>query len=160
MPVLIAWSGFLGAWLLVAGPVFQAAVELDEETFDRDSITVAARSVGPQPRVSPWWWLLPPVAFLIQRNRTRAYRQALLEVLDRADIERMVSFGNVATGWLIVGLGAFGIAIKESWELCEVYEWPAWVFALLVAVALTLSFGYTVARMRRAHQMLQEPTAD
>jgi hypothetical protein len=27
---LILWSGFLGAWLLVAGPLYQAAQELDE----------------------------------------------------------------------------------------------------------------------------------
>ncbi len=28
MEHLIAWAGFLGAWLLVAGPVYQAALEL------------------------------------------------------------------------------------------------------------------------------------
>ena len=28
MNQLIAWAGFLGAWLLVAGPLYQGAIEL------------------------------------------------------------------------------------------------------------------------------------
>jgi hypothetical protein len=27
---VIAWCGFVGAWLLVAGPIYQAALELPE----------------------------------------------------------------------------------------------------------------------------------
>ena len=32
--VFIAWSGFLSAWLLVAGPIYQAAIELEEEDVE------------------------------------------------------------------------------------------------------------------------------
>jgi hypothetical protein len=45
---LIAWCGFFGAWFLVAGPVYQAALELEEEGLERD--TFAPRSPG--------WWVL------------------------------------------------------------------------------------------------------
>ena len=35
MESLIAWSGFLGAGLLVAGPIYQAVIELEAEAFER-----------------------------------------------------------------------------------------------------------------------------
>ena len=36
MNQVIAWAGFLGAWLLVAGPLYQGAIELREEEVDRE----------------------------------------------------------------------------------------------------------------------------
>jgi hypothetical protein len=41
MPELIAVCGFLGAWLLVIGPLGQAVRELEEEEFERDSFARA-----------------------------------------------------------------------------------------------------------------------
>lgn len=38
MDHLIAWCGFLGAWLLVAGPLHQATRELEEEEIERDDL--------------------------------------------------------------------------------------------------------------------------
>jgi hypothetical protein len=42
MDYVIAISGFLGAWLLVAGPVYQAALEVKEQQTDRDKIDAVA----------------------------------------------------------------------------------------------------------------------
>src|ERR1700727_150478 len=41
MNQVIAWAAFLGAWLLVAGPLYQGAIELHEEDIDRDAIDAA-----------------------------------------------------------------------------------------------------------------------
>ena len=62
MESLIAWSGFLGAWLLVAGPIYQAVIELEAEAFERDAVAAVSAMVEPPPRTSAWWWLLPPSA--------------------------------------------------------------------------------------------------
>jgi hypothetical protein len=32
---VFAWAGFLGSWLLVAGPLYQGAIELFEAGIDR-----------------------------------------------------------------------------------------------------------------------------
>jgi hypothetical protein len=47
---MIAWAGFLGAWLLVAGPLYQGALELREEDVDREGIEA---STGGAPRPDP-----------------------------------------------------------------------------------------------------------
>lgn len=155
MQVLFAVGAFLGAWLLVAGPVYQAAVELGDEEFEREEFDRVQSSIIPPRRVSAWWWLLPPVAYLLQRGRGRAYRRQLLERMPRAQLEQFLSFTDKATGWLLVGAGAFLIALRETWELRDEADWPAWTFWLLLVVAVAASLGYTVVRQRRAHGMLK-----
>ncbi len=46
MHALIAWAGFLGAWLLFAGPIYQAARELTDQQLDRDEIEKLRKSSG------------------------------------------------------------------------------------------------------------------
>jgi hypothetical protein len=81
MEQVIAWVGFLGAWLLVAGPLYQGAIELREEDIDREGIEASTADV-PRPKpVSPWGWLLPPVLYVPRRHRRHAYRQAAMAQL-------------------------------------------------------------------------------
>ena len=72
MNQVIAWVGFLGAWLLVAGPLYQGAIELVEEDIDREAIAETTASVPRPDPPSPWWWLLPPVMYLIRHSRGEA----------------------------------------------------------------------------------------
>ena len=53
MNEVIAWATFAGAWLLVAGPLYQGSVEINELDVDRAGIQgkVAAVQVG-QARLS------------------------------------------------------------------------------------------------------------
>jgi hypothetical protein len=83
MPDVIAWCGFLGAWLLVAGPLDQA-----------------------------------------------------------------VTVKDILNAWLYVAAGASLIAVKETWELHESYEWPEWTFWLGVIGMLALCVGTTFNRAR------------
>ncbi|MET0693842.1 MAG: hypothetical protein ABWY56_07920 [Propionibacteriaceae bacterium] len=157
MHYLIAWSGFLGAWLLVAGPMYQAVLELDEEDFERDVLSRATATVPPPPRSSPWWWLLPPVAYVLQRRQSQAYRRAVMDALPPESIKQLVRFKNMATGWAFVAFGAFFIAVKETWELQEVYEWPIAVFWVLLVVLVVLCTLNTAVRTRNSHRLTDGP---
>lgn len=154
MHELIAWSGFVGAWLLVAGPLFQAALELGEEQFERSEIEAVSAAVTEPPPISPWWWLLPPVAYAKQWRRRRDFRGAVMQAFTRDQLQRMVRFTDKATSWTFVAVGAFFIATKETWELREVYEWPVGIFWALLVVMLAAAAAYTGIRMRRSHAFL------
>ncbi|MBO9578521.1 MAG: hypothetical protein J7480_07110 [Microbacteriaceae bacterium] len=150
------WLGFLGAWLLFAGPVYQAAVELHEEGFDEDeqqALRSRAAELPPPPRISAWWWLLPPVAYVMSVRRSKAWRREMFRAIPAEQRQHFITFQNKAAGWLIVAAGAVLIAIKETAELVEHNAWPGWAFAPLLIPPFLLSVGYTVSRMHRTRQL-------
>jgi hypothetical protein len=159
----IVWAGFLGAWLLVAGPLYQGALELREEDIDRDEIQAAKTKVSlPQPP-SPWWWLLPPVMYVLRRRQGREFRDAVMAQLTPLQREQFTRFLNKAAGWFTVAGGATLLAADQTWRLTERYDWPAWVFWLLMAGVLGLCVLNTAVRMIRHEQVNRlgaEPAGD
>jgi hypothetical protein len=150
LPDLIAWCGFVGGWLLVFGPLNQAIRELEEEEFERDSITRAERKIDVPPRVSPWWLTVAPVYFILQRRRDRIYKQRVREAMSPEDLQAFAHLREVAGAWFLVAAGASLIAVKETWELIEAYEWEKWSFWALLAIMLALALGLIVVRIRRS----------
>jgi hypothetical protein len=152
MNQVIAWAGFFGAWLLVAGPLYQGAIELREEDVDRDAIE-ASRAKVPRPESpSPWWWLVPPVMYVLWHRRSAAYRQAALAQLNPAQREQFTSFINKANAWFTVAAGAFLLAAEQSWDLTEKDRWPDWLFWILIVVMLGAAVLNTALRMSREEQ--------
>ena len=93
-PAAIAWAGFAGSWLLVAGPVYQAAIDFQAEDIERDAIQHAADVTAKPPPFSRWWWLIPPVGYALQVRRSRIYRRSVMDVLTSTQMEQLVRFGN------------------------------------------------------------------
>jgi hypothetical protein len=159
MELLVLLCGSVGGWLLVAGPVYQASIELEEQAVDQAAIAAAASSVIAPPRVSPWWWFLPPVAYLLQRRQARAHRQAVMDALGPEQQRQTITFLNKANGWLAVALGAFLIAVKETWEVVEHLHWPVAVFWVLVVVLPLVCIGNAVYRNLRTARLLEKTEA-
>ena len=61
---------------------------------------------------------------------------------------------NKATGWFIVAAGALLLATKETWELVEQFEWPVWLFWVLVVVVFILCVANAAARMNNSNKIL------
>ena len=142
------WFGFVGAWLLVAGPVYQAVLELSAEEFERDRLRDAADEVPRKP-VSPWWWLVPPVKWYLESKRRQEYQDDVVLKLSEVDYQALRSFVNKARGWFLVASGATLLAFKETYELAEDRDWPLSVFWLLTALMLVVPIG--TAAGREAH---------
>jgi hypothetical protein len=149
MNQVIAWAGFFGAWLLVAGPLYQGAIELREADVDRDAIEASTAGVQRPEPPSPWWWLLPPGMYLIRHRRRSAFRREALARLTQTQREQFSSFINKASGWFTVAVGATLLAAEQTWEIVERYHWPAWLFWLVVIVTLGVSVLNTSLRMIR-----------
>ena len=153
MDEAIAWATFAGAWLLVAGPLYQGSVELGELDVDRQGIQgKAATAQAAKARPSPWWWLLPPVMYVLHRRWYKALRQAMLAKLTQAQREQLTSFQSKTAGWFTVAAGATLLAAGQTWQIVQHHSWPVWLFWLLIAVMLTAAVLNTAVLMiSRAH---------
>jgi hypothetical protein len=146
---LILWCGFLGAWLLVAGPLNQSTRELEEEEIEREDMMEVAKGIEAPAPVSKWWWLFPPAYFFLRQRRSDEFKRRVVAKMPDAQVEALVSYKDKATAWFFVAGGAFLIAVKETWELHEGYHWSAGVFWGLVAVMILLCALNTAAGVRR-----------
>lgn len=160
MHELILWSGCFGAWLLVAGPLYQAAQELDEEEVSRDVFDEFKRGHRPEDRPSAWWWLIPPVGYWKQREYSNRQREAVMAAIPRETMVGLVSYMNKATAWFYVAGGAFLIALKETYELVEGHEWPTALFWVLVVVMAGIAAVNTAVRMSRTHQIVERAQSE
>jgi hypothetical protein len=148
MDEVIAWAMFAGVWLLVAGPLYQGSVELNELDADREGIQgKAAAARAAQARPSAWWWLLPPVMYVLYRRWNRARQQAVLAQLTQTQREQLTSYQSKGTGWFTVAAGATLLATGDTWQIVQYYRWPVWVFWLLVVVMLAAVVLNTAVQM-------------
>jgi hypothetical protein len=151
MPHVIAWCGFLGAWLLVAGPLDQAVREIEETGFEHEALEEAKGRVEEPAPVSRWWLVLPPIWWLLIGRRDSIYRHQIGEAMDDEALLAFLTVKDILNAWLYVAIGASLIAVKETWELHESYEWPAWVFWLGVVGMVAFCLSITIGRTRRRH---------
>jgi hypothetical protein len=155
---VIAWCGFLGAWLLVAGPLDQAVREIADQEFRSESLEEARAQVTAPAPVSRWWLLLPPVWWIKKARRDGIYRRQVGAAMEPRDLLAFLTIKDILNAWLYVAVGAALIGVKETWELHEAYEWPEWTFFALLALALAFCLGATVIRAR--HRMARPAVDD
>lgn len=155
---LIAALGAMGAWLLVAGPLHQATIELREQGLT-DRTNFRTETLTPH-HISPWWWLLPPVAYWKHHRERERIKQLALHTMSTEQIQRMLAFSNTALGWLFVAAGATLIAIKETYELVEITHWPhAWTWIIVIA-ALLIAVGNAALQTSRTRHILDAATTE
>lgn len=153
METLIAVCGFAGSWLLVAGPLYQAALELHEEKIENSHFFKSRKELPPQPHVSNWWWLLPPIKILLERRQTKLYREAFLHSLPNDQVDFMINFINKATAWTYVSGGGFLLACKETYEMLHVLEWHELLFwPIIIVLGLACLFN-TAARISHSERL-------
>jgi hypothetical protein len=158
MPHLIHWCGFAGAWLLVFGPLQQAATEIEDESQELDEIGAKLRALPQTEHPSAWWWLLPPVAYIQGLRRRHQQHQLAREALDADELEALQHLAEKARAWSFVAGGAFLIAITETWALRESYRWAEWAFWALMATMVLLCAGLTAYRGHRRRTRSRDGT--
>jgi hypothetical protein len=129
---VIGWAEFVGAWLLVAGPLFQGSVELLRMGRSH------SETRGRLP--SKWWWLVPPVMYGLTRRRF---------VREGGDPGGIRAFRASGTSWFIVSLGGALLAAGQTWDVVELMRWHVAVFWVLYVVLLVVSVLNTSIRMIR-----------
>ncbi|MGN6502421.1 MAG: hypothetical protein ACTHKX_05895 [Pseudolysinimonas sp.] len=154
MAYVIHWAGFVGAWLLVAGPLLQGAIELRDEELDREGFEELRGKIEYPAPISRWWWLLPPVAYVKNRRRNDAFHRQAMTVMTPEQRAQFVGFTNKATGWFTVAGGAFLIFLKEAWELAELYEVTLWVYVVVVLLLALGAVANTIVRLSKSDEII------
>jgi hypothetical protein len=126
MHLFTAWCGFVGAWVLVTGPVYQGAVELDEVEVDRKAIRSQADTTADSERISPWWWLVPPVAYVKTTRNQNAWRHQVMASLTPQQRVQFLTYSNKATGWFLVAADAALSASSKRPNSLKLSTGPAW----------------------------------
>jgi hypothetical protein len=152
MELFVLLTGFAGSWLLFAGPIYQASLELKEEAIEIDH-TKFANARRPK-SVSAWWWFIPPVKIILERRRNEAVQKELFSTLSKSEAQSLVSFINKATAWQFVAIGGFCIALKETYELIHHLGWSIIFYWIIVVVLGIASISHVVIRSRRSAEIL------
>ena len=153
MDAFLMGCRFVGAWLLVAGPMYQAGLELEAEDIEFVRIHRIMKELAPPP-ISPLWWLLPPVKLVLSRIAFYRYRNRLVERLSAADLAAMWRFSNKATGWLLVAGGGLLMAISQTRELVERFGWSALAYAGTCLSLSALCLANTLFRLAQTRRFL------
>jgi len=156
MELFVDIASFCGAWLLVAGPIFQSFLELRDQDIRFDRIREVRKNMPPQPHVSNWWWLLPPIHFYLSHKYGDDYKAKYLDALDDDDVEALIDFRSKSLGWMMVAGGGLLIATKETYELLEHVAHPAWVFWVAIVVMSYVSVSFTIISARRRDQIFSQ----
>lgn len=122
--------------------------------MDREAIRSQAETISRPGHVSPWWWLLPPVAYVQASRIQNAWQQQVMASLTSEQRVQFLTYSNKATGWFIVGGGAALIGIQQAVELVGTLHWPVLVAIPLVAAAAAAAMAYTVRRMHLTQRAL------
>jgi hypothetical protein len=158
METFVLTASFLGGWLLVAGPIYQAALELRDEDVADERIRKAMADVTSPTKVSAWWWLVPPVKIILERQRATLHRARYMEALPDEDTKALIALIDKATGWVFVGTGGLCIALKYTYEWTHHLSLSLPLFWLIVIVALGLSLGHAVYRIVRSERLIDKHT--
>ncbi|MFT4245308.1 MAG: hypothetical protein QM571_02135 [Micrococcaceae bacterium] len=156
LEIIMAWCAFIGSWVLVAGPLYQGAMELGELDIDREEIANQAHQIEPPEHISPWWWLVPPAAYIMTKRNQEPWRKKVFANFTAEQREQFVSFSNKSTGWFMVCIGASLIGIDSANSLAETMEWSTTAMIPLIIVAMILCVTFTVVRLHGSKGMLQK----
>jgi hypothetical protein len=91
---------------------------------------------------------------VLNTRRQAQFRRDFNAALPPEALRQTVSFFNKANGWVVVGLGGFLLATKETWELVADFHWPTWLFWVLLVVMPIIAVASAVRKTINTFKVL------
>lgn len=154
MSTIITCCGLFGVWLLFAGPVYQAALELRDHNMAYDHIATVRKSIV-RKHTSWLWWLVPPVRMWLERRRSRAFAHAFLVALPNEHVGPLLAYLDKAAAWMFVAGGALLLAIKDTLVWVRSEGWPMWIGTTGCLVLFAICVGITATRTRATKRRIE-----
>lgn len=135
----------IGAWLLFAFPLYQAFLELSLQAIEFTN-TISNELLSK--KISPWWWLLPPIK--IHKEKQRSIKIIRSIGLSQKTLHELWLFLDKATAWFYVSLAGLLNALSVTYELYLSYKYinnARLIFSLITLLLLFISIGNTAYRL-------------
>lgn len=153
---MLIWLGLVGAWLLVGGSIFQAMLELRGYDVVHERVAVCARGLATPPRISVWWWLLPPVYIYRSRRRSERHFRAVIARLAATDVRDFVALYEKAIGWFLVAGGGVLLAAKETLFVAASFGLGRLAGGAVTVLFVAASFGLAKLQLSRSQAMARD----
>lgn len=136
---------FIGTWLLYGFSLYQGALELS----DQKRIVDKLKDTTPYPKVSPWYWLLPPLK--LKRERQRLQQILHDRINEQEEAGDLFSFFNRATAWFYIALAGILNGIASTGALMAQFLQKGSIWLSIALDALMIVIGVLHVRYRLAH---------
>ncbi|HEX4063166.1 MAG TPA: hypothetical protein VHY58_19310 [Streptosporangiaceae bacterium] len=83
---------------------------------------------------------------MLHRRWARTFRESTRALLSQTQRDQFASFRSKATGWFTVAIRATLLAAGETWQIVDHYDWPVWLFWLLMVVMIGLALLNTAVQ--------------
>ncbi|OFI47693.1 hypothetical protein BG262_08285 [Floricoccus penangensis] len=134
MEKFIVIISFIAKWLLFAFPLYQAYIELSEQERVVGRFTKKSKKY---PKISPWYWILPPLKLELEKKRGIAILSESL--ISNKDFEEAIVFGRKATAWFYVALAGMLEGITAIYELAHAFDYHiSFLMLILLSVLMVI----------------------
>ncbi len=146
---------FAGSWTVFFGAIYQAALEIREHELTRRRLEAIALGVAAPPRISRWWWLIPPLHVVLARLRAHKLHRTFVAAISRDDYAILLALVAKLRGWLFVASGTYALAVKETLAFAHA---PLIVLGATCACAIALAaFLYGSQRALERRRAMPNP---
>lgn len=147
--MLIKIIEILAEWLLFTFPMYQGLMELSDY---RNIFSEFNQYRGDYHEISPWYWLIPPVKIILERNRAMKVIKRFVKT--DHEIKVFISFNDKATAWYFVSLGGWMELITSIYDILQTlklanFRWIFLVVSLIVTLTGFFSAYYRVSEIRQ-----------
>ena len=157
MTIFLAITYFIGAWLIFVFSFYQGLSQMKQQ-INRVAEKYETTILTDYPRVSPWYWIFPPLKLYLERRRVFAI-QSHTDMSEK-NLKTVVHFLDTASAWFYVSLGGLFEAMPATYQLLRALPWKYhnWVFVIIVVTLYLvglLSNIYRVSQVRDKRKVNQ-----
>ena len=127
---------FCGVWLLYVFPLYQGALELSEPN---KMLKRFQKSGNKYPKVSPWYWLFPPLK--IHKEKIRGIKMLRDNISSKKEMDRLFRYFNKAVAWYYIAIAGVLNGIVATHELFAVYSLQEHFISMIVFDCILILAG-------------------
>lgn len=136
---------FGGVWLLYIFPLYQGALELSEPS---KMLSRFKHKQKKYPKISPWYWLIPPLK--ISKEKQRGIKILQDHLTSQKEMDRLFRYFNKAVAWYYIAIAGVLNGIVATRELLLTFDCDSlWAVVLVSVILVIIGFYHIHYRLNK-----------